>query len=64
MAKTPRPAVPEPQATLPALVATTKALKESVEIMQGPRAGMENAVVRWQDLVDLGLIDKGQIPPR
>jgi hypothetical protein len=47
-----------------ALQATAIQLKEAVEIMQGQRAGMENASVRWQDLVNLGLITPGQIPPR
>lgn len=59
-----RPAIPEPTQDLGSLLAAVKALKEAVEILQGQRAGMALAAVRWQDLVDMELILPAEIPKR
>lgn len=59
-----RPPIPEPTEEIGSLLATVKALKEAVEILQGQRAGMEMAAVRWQDLVDHSLVGAGEVPKR
>lgn len=59
-----RPAIPEPTMDIGSLLATVQALKEAVEILQGQRAGMPMASVRWQDLVELGTITSDEVPKR
>jgi hypothetical protein len=38
------------------------AIKETLEIMNGVRGNRFDAVVTWQDLVDLGFIVPTQVP--
>lgn len=58
-----KPAIPQPYATVPSLVATAEALKEAVETLNGQREKTKiNAAVTWDDLVQLGLIGPEQVP--
>ena len=58
-----KPAIPDPVKEDDIMVATLKALKESVELMQGQRTVSQRpATVRWQDLIDLGIIDANKVP--
>lgn len=56
------PPIPEPSLDPEALRRSDLALKETVEIMTGMRGNRADAVVTWQDLVDLGFIVPAQIP--
>lgn len=61
--QTPRPAIADPTTDPRSLQTSVSQLKEAVEILQGQR-GKDNLdmVVRWKDLVALGLISPGQVP--
>lgn len=59
-----RPAIQPPTTNPVALQKSVEQLKEAVEILQGQR-GIDNmdTAVRFIDLVNLGLIKKGDVPP-
>ena len=54
--------IPDPYATLSSLQSTVSAMKELVESMAGQRGGLDDICVTWQELIDLGLIKKDQVP--
>lgn len=56
------PPIPKPAAEVRALALHGDAVKETLEIMSGQRGNRFDAVVTWQDLVDLGLILPTQVP--
>lgn len=56
------PSIPEPQADVLALRASSVALKETVEMLTQQRGNKLNAAVTWQDLLDLGLALPTQVP--
>lgn len=55
------PSIPEPSQDVRSLQASVLALKEAVEVLSGQRRGTHPPVT-WGDLVDLGLIDRTDIP--
>ena len=58
-----RPAIADPVLDLRSLHATVTQLKEAIEIMQGQRGiNAADMVVRYQDLIDLGMIQPDQVP--
>lgn len=56
------PSIPEPSIDPEALRRSDLALKETIEIMTGVRGNRFDAVVTWQDLVDLGIVVPAQVP--
>ena len=56
------PPIPTPNTDPEALRRADLALKETIEIMTGQRGNPGDAMVTWQDLVNLGLIVPTQIP--
>lgn len=54
--------IPEPYAEVGSLRATAVATKELVETLAGQRGQAYSAAVTWQDLLDLQLIRKEDIP--
>jgi hypothetical protein len=63
MRRSVRPAIADPTQDPRSLQNTVSQLKEAVEIMQGQRGvSAGDAVVRWQDLIDLGIIQPDQVP--
>lgn len=57
----PRPAIPAPVANVEALTQVAIAVKENIEQMNGVYEPATRSVT-WQDLYDLGLIDKQRMP--
>lgn len=57
------PAIAQPTTDLMSLRNVCEQLKEAVEVLQGQR-GIDNLdmVVRWRDLVQLGLITEADVP--
>lgn len=57
------PAIAQPTTDLMSLRNVCEQLKEAVEVLQGQR-GIDNLdmVVRWRDLVQLGLIQAEDVP--
>lgn len=60
MSKLKIPSIPEPSLDIHSIQNTILQLKEAVEIMSGQRGGPPP--LTWDDLVRLGLIEKGDIP--
>jgi hypothetical protein len=58
----PQVTIPEPLAELGSLRATAMATKELVEVLAGQRGQAYDVAVTWQDLLDLQLIRKEDIP--
>jgi hypothetical protein len=58
------PAIPDPSNDPTSLRISVLALKEAFEIITRQRKNVANAAVTWQDLVNLGLIQASQIPPK
>lgn len=56
------PAIPEPTVDPVSLRESAMATKQAFEILTGARGGKPNAAVTWQDLLDLGLVTKLQVP--
>lgn len=56
------PPIPEPSTDTEALRKADLAIKETLEIMTGTRGNKFDAVVTWQDLIDLGIIIPTQVP--
>ena len=56
------PPIPEPSTDTEALRRADMAIKETLEIMNGVRGNRFDAVVTWQDLVNLGIIVPEQVP--
>lgn len=56
--------VPDPVETLPGLRASVEGLKEIVEVLDGQRGDDLDAAVRWQDLVNLGVVSLVNVPRR
>ena len=54
--------IPEPYENVPALYRTAIATKEMVETLAGQRGQAYDVAVTWQDLLDLQLIRKEDIP--
>lgn len=67
---TPYPSIPDPSEAPSLLLATSRALREAVDILLGRRGQLVDKAVTVQDLIDLGLADKymagkGELrPPR
>lgn len=57
-------AIPDPELTLESVRNSVVALKEAVEVLTRQRQPIEAGAVTWQDLLDLGLIERVQIPRR
>lgn len=57
-----RVSIPEPLAELHSLRATAQATKELVETLAGQRGQAYDVAVTWQDLLNLQLIRKEDIP--
>lgn len=56
------PSIPDPSLDPEALRRSDIALKETIEIMTGVRGSRLDAVVTWQDMINLGLIVPSQVP--
>lgn len=57
------PAIPAPSLTPDGLLDSLAATKQAAELLGGVNPKLkEHAAVTWQDLVDLELIEAGQIP--
>lgn len=59
------PGIPDPTMTMEGLFQTVMALKEAVELLTGQRGASLKIVtsgVTWADLIELGLIERDQIP--
>jgi hypothetical protein len=54
--------IPEPTTDVASLRATAMATKELVETLAGQRGQAYDVAVTWQDLLDLNLIKKADIP--
>lgn len=61
MSKDKIPAIPEASQDVRSLQAAVLALKEAVEILSGQRRGV-SALVKWDDLVRLGIVDRSDVP--
>jgi hypothetical protein len=57
------PTIPEPYTTVASLYASVKALKESVEMLNGQRGDADNITVTWGQLLALGIVKPEQLPP-
>jgi hypothetical protein len=44
------------------LFETVNALKQAVEILLGQRVGKREAAVRWQELINAGVVKEDQVP--
>jgi hypothetical protein len=55
-------AIPEPYADVASLRATAMATKELVEVLAGQRGQAYDVAVTWQDLLDLQMVRKEDIP--
>ncbi len=58
------PAIPNPSTDPNSLRNTALALKETAEILTQQRGSVLDAVVTWQDLLSLGLINSSQLPKK
>lgn len=58
------PAIPDPIPTIDSLMETVAALKQAVEILLGQTGGKREAAVRWQELINIGMIKEDQVPPK
>lgn len=61
------PGIPEPGATIPSILATLRAIKESLEVAAADRGDQLDAAVTREDLIALGLVteaDLGKIARR
>jgi hypothetical protein len=54
--------IPEPYEDLASLRASVLALKELVEVLSGQRGQAYDVAITWQDLLDLQMIRKEDIP--
>ena len=54
--------IPTPEAETHSLYSAVMALKELTEGLAGHRGTLSDIAVTWQDLIDLGLITKEQVP--
>ena len=58
----PMATIPEPYENLSSLRTVALATKELVEVMSGQRGDPMDVAVTWQDLVDLELVIKAEVP--
>ena len=58
----PKEAIPQPYEDVGSLYRTVLALKEMVEVLSGQRGQAPDIAVTWQDLLDLQLVRKEDIP--
>jgi hypothetical protein len=58
----PQVTIPDPHENLASLRSTVLALKELVEMLAGQRGQAYDVAVTWQDLLDLQLVNKDDIP--
>jgi len=58
-----QPGIPHPDANLAAIHASLVAAIEAVEMLQGQRGSAYDCAVTWGDLIVLGLVQEGDIPP-
>lgn len=57
------PGIPEPSADPQALLATVQAMKVALETILGQRRGSKiTSGVTWEDLVNLGIVEREQVP--
>ncbi len=57
------PGIPDPTMEPEGMLQTVQALKQATETILGQRRGSRvTSAVTWQDLIDLGLIEREQVP--
>lgn len=57
-----RQTIPQPGNDLASLRATVVAMKELVEVLSGQRGPANDVAFTWEDAVELGLVQKDQVP--